>query len=119
MKKILFTILFTPAFSSLTWAQRHVGAFDVADKLSGPSTQSQMPALTPGFLESFSLAGMIGGLIFSSFGFVAFVYGKKQSLLAPLVIGILMIVFPCFTQNTIAIYSIGIILSVSLYYYRR
>ena len=60
-------------------------------------------------------ANLIGGFLFGSIGFVAFVYGKRQASVKPMVIGALLIGYPYFISNTIALYAIGIILTVSLF----
>lgn len=63
----------------------------------------------------FSAASLIAGILFGSIGFVAFVYGKKQASLKALVIGILLMAYPYFVPNVIALYAIGIILTVCLF----
>ena len=63
-------------------------------------------------------ANLIGGLIFGSIGFVAFVYGKKQASFKPMGIGFALMAYPYFIPNTIAIYAIGIVLTASLFLFR-
>ena len=66
-----------------------------------------------------SLANLISGLLFGSIGFVAFVYGKRQSNFKIMGIGALLIGYPYFIFNTIAVYLIGIALTVALFIFRE
>lgn len=64
--------------------------------------------------------GLDGGktiaiLIFSGIGFVAFVYGKKNSFWKPLVLGILLMGYPYFLTGTWAVFLVGIALTLALY----
>ena len=61
---------------------------------------------------------LIGGFLFGAIGFVAFVYGKRQASARPMVIGALLISYPYFVSNTIALYVVGIILTASLFIFR-
>ena len=74
-------------------------------------------AATPG--GGWSLANIIGGIIFGGVGFIAFVYGKKMSSWRPMAIGIALIIYPYFVPNTTALYLIGIGLSACLYFFRE
>ncbi len=60
-------------------------------------------------------AQIIGGLIFGSIGTAAFIYGWKQKSLKPLVIGLLLGGYPYFVSNSIALYAIGIVLTLALF----
>lgn len=60
-------------------------------------------------------ASLIAGILFGSIGFVAFVYGKKQSSLKAIVIGVLLMVYPYFIPNVIALYAIGAVLTACLF----
>ena len=62
-----------------------------------------------------SVANILGGLFFGIVGFAAFVYGKKQSAMKPLLTGIALMAYPYFVSNTIAMYAIGTLLTVSLF----
>ena len=59
-------------------------------------------------------ANLIGGILFSGIGFVAFVYGRKQTLPKAVALGIALMAYPYFVENTIALYVIGFILSAAL-----
>jgi len=52
-------------------------------------------------------ANLIGNLLFSSIGFVAFVYGKKQNLWKMMFAGLGLMVFPYFIGGTVALFAIG------------
>ena len=60
-------------------------------------------------------ANILASLIFGSIGFGACVYGKKQSNFKALVIGVLLMVYPYFVQNPIALFAIGTVLTVLLF----
>ena len=59
-------------------------------------------------------ANLIGNLLFSSIGFVAFIYGKRMNLWKPMFCGLGLMVFPYFVTNTIAMYVIGVVGSAAL-----
>lgn len=48
----------------------------------------------------------------------AFVYGKKSSLLKPVIIGILLMVYPYFISEVWSLYLIGIALTTALFVFR-
>jgi hypothetical protein len=62
-------------------------------------------------MTAWSVAGM---LIFSGVGFVAFVYGKKQRLFRPMVLGVALMAYPYFVSNTILLYAIGVALTAAV-----
>ena len=66
----------------------------------------------------FNWTNLIGGLIFGTIGFAAFMYGKKQSAFKPLGIGIALMVYPYFVPDTLLLYVIGIALTVALFIWR-
>ena len=65
-----------------------------------------------------SAANIIGGLIFGSIGFVAFVYGKKLGSAKPMGIGLVLMIYPYLVPNTVAVFAIGIVLTAALYFFR-
>ena len=67
---------------------------------------------------NFSMTNIIGGLIFGSIGFIAFVYGKKQSNFITMIIGALLMAYPYFIQNNILLYVIGAALTGALFFFR-
>ncbi|TCB77728.1 amino acid transport protein [Acinetobacter sp. ANC 4173] len=58
------------------------------------------------------------GVIFSSIGLGYFLYGKKQKLTVPFVVGLVLMVFPYFIESNILLSSIGIFLSIIPYFLR-
>lgn len=62
-----------------------------------------------------STANILASVIFGSIGLGAFIYGKKQSSLKALVIGVILMVYPYFVSNPIALYAIGAVLTLLLF----
>jgi len=69
-------------------------------------------------LGNFSPSNLLAGLIFGSIGFVAFIYGKKIRSFRPMIIGIVLMIYPYFISGTLFLYLIGIVLTASLYFWR-
>lgn len=69
-------------------------------------------------MPAFSMGNIIVGTIFSSIGFIGFVYGKRMSLLKPVLIGIALMAYPYFIENTIAMSVIGVVGTVALFLFR-
>ena len=67
----------------------------------------------------FSMVNLVASLIFGSIGFIAFVYGKKQGAWPPMVIGILLMVYPYFIPGTTLMCVIGFALTAGLYFFRE
>jgi hypothetical protein len=65
-----------------------------------------------------SAANLIGGCVFGSIGFVAFMYGKRMSLWKPMFLGIALMVYPYFISNDAVLYVIGIFGSTALFFLR-
>jgi len=53
---------------------------------------------------------MLWGLLFGSIGFGYFIYGKKQSHVVAKYTGIVLMVYPYFITNNVALVFVGIIL---------
>ena len=70
-------------------------------------------------IAGFSLGGLIGGFLFGSIGFVAFIYGKRNTEFRPMIIGIFLMAYPYFIRNTIAVYLVGIVLIATLFIFRE
>ena len=68
---------------------------------------------------NFSVANLVANLIFSSIGFIAFFYGKKNASWRPTVIGVVLMAYPYVFSSTFLIYAIGIALTASLYFFRE
>lgn len=62
-----------------------------------------------------STAHIFATVIFGSIGFAAFLYGRKQSNLKAMIIGVVLIAFPFFIQNSIVLFVIGTALTLALF----
>ncbi len=51
--------------------------------------------------------GLIVGVIAGAFGMAYIVYGKRQSKVVPAVAGVLLCIYPYFTENLVALLAIG------------
>lgn len=56
------------------------------------------------------------GVIFSSIGLGYFLYGKKQKMTVPFVVGLVLMVFLYFIESNFLLSGIGIVLSVIPYF---
>ena len=65
------------------------------------------------------MANMIASMLFGAVGFVAFLYGKRQMLPKTMVIGGLLMAYPYFITNTLAVYLIGASLTGALFLFRE
>lgn len=63
--------------------------------------------------------GLMGGLIFGSVGFVAFVYGKKNAEFRPMLLGVALMVYPYIVQGTLWVYLVGAGLTAALFLWRE
>ena len=63
-------------------------------------------------------ANILAGVIFGSVGFVALIYGKKQSAWKTMVLGAALMVYPYFMTNTILLYVMGAALTAALFIFR-
>jgi hypothetical protein len=66
-----------------------------------------------------SPAALFASLIFGVIGFAAFRYGKKSALVVPMILGIVLMVYPYFVPETWMIYAIGCALSYAAWYFRN
>ena len=58
------------------------------------------------------------GVILSSIGLGYFLYGKKQKMTVPFVVGLFLMVFPYFIENNALLAGIGLLLSIVPYFLR-
>jgi hypothetical protein len=65
-----------------------------------------------------SAANLIGGFVFGSIGFVAFIYGKRMNLWKPMFLGIGLMIYPYFVSNDAAMIIIGAIGTLGLFFLR-
>lgn len=69
-------------------------------------------------LSSMTAANLIGGLIFSGVGFVAFTYGKRMGSFRAMLLGALLMGYPYFVSNTALLYLAGLLLTGALLVFR-
>jgi hypothetical protein len=77
----------------------------------GISSKNAMPV--------FSGANLLGGLIFGSIGFVAFIYGKRMHIWKPMFIGLALMAYPYFVENDVAMFAIGVVGTAALFLFRE
>lgn len=70
-------------------------------------------------LGDFSAARIFASVIFSAIGLGAFVYGKKNKSIRPMIIGAVLMAYTYMISEVIMIYLIGIILTAALYFWRE
>ena len=58
-----------------------------------------------------SVASIVWGTLFGAIGVGYFLYGKRQSMIMPLVCGIALMVYPWFVPGAFWIVMIGIVLA--------
>ena len=68
---------------------------------------------------NFGAANLIGGFIFGSIGFVAFMYGKRMNLWGPIFLGLALMIYPYFVNNDLILWAVGVVGSVSLWFVRN
>jgi hypothetical protein len=61
---------------------------------------------------------LLAGLLFSSIGFVGFIYGKRMSLWKPMFLGIALMAYPYFVEDTIVLCVIGLLGTAALFLQR-
>ena len=61
------------------------------------------------------IASLFASIVFGAIGFGAFLYGKKQALFKPMLLGIFLMVYPYFISNTLLLYGVGIALTAALF----
>lgn len=69
-------------------------------------------------MPSLSIAELVAGFLFGSIGFVAFVYGKREALWRPMFTGLALMIYPYFVAQTLPLFAIGTVLTVSLLFAR-
>jgi hypothetical protein len=76
----------------------------------GISSKNGMPV--------FSGANLIGGVLFGSIGFIAFIYGKRMHVWKPMLLGLALMAYPYFVENDIALFAIGAVGTAALFLFR-
>lgn len=65
-----------------------------------------------------STANLIGNLLFSSVGFVAFIYGKRRNVWKVMLCGLGLMIYPYFIGDTAAMYVIGCLGTAAIFFLR-
>ncbi len=65
-----------------------------------------------------STSVLLWGMVFGSIGLGFFIYGKKQKVIVPLMVGIALMIFPYFIANITLLVIVGAILTVLPYFVR-
>jgi hypothetical protein len=66
----------------------------------------------------FTGLNLVGGLLFGSIGFVAFIYGKRMQIWKPMFLGLALMAYPYFVSNDIALFAIGAVGTAALFLFR-
>ena len=118
---ISFFVLFFPFFvSAQSLTNSHTDVSSGLEDFAKLSKENKNLLLSSAGLDAadFNLGKMLAYFLFSSIGFVAFSYGKKQSNPKPLVVGLILMIYPYFISNLWAIYGVGFLLCAGLYFFR-
>jgi hypothetical protein len=59
---------------------------------------------------------LFSGIIFGGIGFAAFIYGKKERSIKPMLLGVALMVYPYFIANAIIQIIVGVVLTGLLFY---
>ncbi len=70
------------------------------------------------WLNTMNATQLFLGVIFGSIGLGYFMYGKKQKMTVPLVCGLVLMIYPYFTESTTLLSVIGVIISILPYFLR-
>ncbi|PYL06522.1 MAG: hypothetical protein DME34_08765 [Verrucomicrobia bacterium] len=60
----------------------------------------------------------MGGLVFGSIGFVAFIYGKRMNLWKPMLLGLALMIYPYFISDDVMMIAIGALGTAGLFFLR-
>ncbi|WP_296284754.1 amino acid transport protein [uncultured Acinetobacter sp.] len=61
---------------------------------------------------------LLFGILFGSIGLGYFIYGKKQKIVVPFIVGILLMTYSYFIENTMLLVGIGTFLTILPYFIR-
>ncbi len=70
-------------------------------------------------MPGFSSASLVAQFLFGSIGFVAFVYGKRQSVWRPMFLGLALMAYPYFFESAALLYGLGLALTAALFVFRE
>jgi hypothetical protein len=63
-------------------------------------------------------ASLLWGLLFGSIGLGFFIYGRKQRVVVPMVVGLALMIFPYFVSSPILLVAVGTVLIAVPYFVR-
>lgn len=69
-----------------------------------------LPMPTPG--------AVFGMIVFSAVGLAAFLYGKRLAQPRPIILGVLLMIYPYFVSDPWPLYGIGALLTAGLFFPR-
>lgn len=113
MKKVFLAIVILSCLGVSAYGQNSQELIGQLAKIYKGSEES-----SSGLIGGFSVWGLAGGFLFGSVGFIAFVYGKKNSEIRLMLIGIALMVYPYFLRGTLALFLVGSGLIAALYFLR-
>ena len=61
---------------------------------------------------------IFGGLLFGTIGFIALIYGRRQSSIRTIGVAVALMVYPYFISNTAVMYLVGAVLVAALLVFR-
>ena len=94
-------------------------ALRIAKRLQKKGSSAWPKISSKNDMPVFSGANLIGGLLFGSIGFVAFIYGKRMHVWKPMFIGLALMAYPYFVGNDIALFVIGVVGTAALFLFRE
>jgi hypothetical protein len=94
--------------NAIRFEGQYLNAYKEGAGLGGTSSQS----------SGLNVYNLLASILFSGIGFVAFMYGKKNSFVKPMVIGGLLTGYSYFISETLWVYVVGIGLTACLYFFR-
>lgn len=65
-----------------------------------------------------SAANLFASILFGTVGFAAFMYGRKSLNWKPMSLGVALMVYPYFIDDTWLLYAAGLALSAGLFFWR-
>ena len=65
-----------------------------------------------------SAPNFLAGLLFSSIGFIGFIYGKRMKHWKPMFLGLALMAYPYFIENTALLCAIGVAGTAALFFFR-
>ena len=70
-------------------------------------------------MPGFGSAQLIANLLFSSIGFVAFIYGKRMHVWRPMFLGLALMAYTYFIESPPVLFGIGAVLTAALFLFRE